>query len=277
MMLHPGLLWSNWEYQLLALLVLALAPAAAQGRCPPTPGGYTAFPSHCIGFEPSHNCASSQPYQIAHGECAPGDDLAQCTKTVSRQCDSNTQCHSFAIMAGGINCTHSGDPRHYQLFRLGESNVVSNSDWLSFGKPGNGSLPPAPPSPPHHHGGGGSSGGGAIPQHSDCAIRQLAQQFALGILEPWMMTEAAPAVFDGLELGTRCNASRPNAGPPSSLGPPAAAGEGGGAADAAIIYVDYAKGSDTNPGTVRARHLINVPPFSYDGPRADTHPCCSLL
>eukprot|EP01046_Picozoa_sp_COSAG06_P011810 COSAG06_NODE_679_length_13142_cov_15.143832_16_plen_443_part_00 len=172
----------------------------------------------------------------------------------------------------------------YQLFRLGSASTVVNTEWISYAKPGKGPLPPTPPTPspgptPHHGGGGGRGPAGKIPPHSDCAIRRLALEFATGLLPPAMLSSAPPLIFDGLELGTRCNDTRPQPPPPpplphdtpsavaaasaSSLSNDGGSDGGGGleqqllasassssSSSALAVFVDYAAGSDSNPGTL---------------------------
>ena len=49
----------------------------------------------------------------------------------------------------------------------------------------------------------------ATSHNSDCAIRRLALHFATGLLPAGTQAHAPPLIFDGLELGTRCNDTRP--------------------------------------------------------------------
>lgn len=83
-----------------------------------------------------------------------------------------------------------------------------------------------------------------IPVHSDCAIRRLALEFAQQqLLSPSFF----PAVFDGLELSTRCNDTRPSI---HDSAVPSRAQISLPAQSSNTIYVDYEHGSDSNPGTL---------------------------
>ena len=191
---------------------------AVSASCPPVPHGYSSLPAHCIGLqspESGQNCASSAPWQIDHGQC--NGTLAQCTEELAGRCDAIADCHSFALRSTGPECT-GADPelqQWYQLFRLGQSSAVPNPEWLAFAKPGNGSLPPAPAPKPHPP--PANNPLGKIPQHSDCAIRRLALEFATGLLPGAMQAVAPPVIFDGLELATRCNDTRPHAQQPAAM------------------------------------------------------------
>eukprot|EP01047_Picozoa_sp_COSAG01_P054913 COSAG01_NODE_6055_length_3878_cov_1.602805_2_plen_526_part_00 len=80
----------------------------------------------------------------------------------------------------------------------------------------------------------------------ECAVNKVAYEYALQ-LQP----QLAPllAVFDALELGTKCKVPRPP--PPPPLPPPSFP------ASAGALYVDAAKGTDSAPGT-QAQPLRSV-------------------
>jgi hypothetical protein len=239
---------------LLAAVALSLAPAC-RGACPPAPTGYIAHPASCIGLhEESKSCASYPPYQILHAYCT--GTLTECTAMVGALCSNNSDCHSFAFQVkekSGCQPATTNRQQHYQMFRLGNASAVANNQWVAYGRPGQApGLPPpsppgprpSPPPPPSKHG---------IPAHSDCAVRRLALEFAESLLPSGM--NGAPSIFDGLELGTRCNDTRPsNQAAVAAAEEAAVAGvdDMGGVATEAEIYVDYQGGKDTNPGTLAA-------------------------
>ena len=88
-----------------------------------------------------------------------------------------------------------------------------------------------------------------IPKGFDCTVRKAALEYAAKVL-PWKKDFGD--VFDALELGTRCGVVPPT--------PPAAAHHRPRTVPPAAhhIYVDGAKGSDTNPGTLAAP-LLTIP------------------
>ncbi len=84
----------------------------------------------------------------------------------------------------------------------------------------------------------------AVPPDVDCAWRPFALEFAQSI-QPWLTTAQLSAIHDSLFSGTPCStaaadallaAHRPEARAPR-------------VSDAPSLYVDYASGSDSNPGT----------------------------
>lgn len=62
------------------------------------------------------------------------------------------------------------------------------------------------------------------------------------------MAGAAGAIFDGLELSTRCNDTRPRADPTVNVERPARASPISD--ETRTVFVDFAGGSDSNPGTL---------------------------
>jgi hypothetical protein len=88
------------------------------------------------------------------------------------------------------------------------------------------------------------NGAAAIDPAFECGWRALAFEFAQKI-QPFRPAAAFQDVHDGLELATKCNSS-------FSLLPraPVAAAQPGAAPPATTLYVDFAAGSDSNPGTL---------------------------
>lgn len=85
---------------------------------------------------------------------------------------------------------------------------------------------------------------GNIPAHSDCAIRRLALDFAKQQL-PYL--SLLPAVFDGLELSSRCNDTQLSGYRTVSQSQNQILHN---MQSSSVIYVDYNNGSDSNPGTL---------------------------
>ena len=220
--------------------VLLLILVGARAGCPKSPTGFEIFPAHCIGY-PSRgkNCAVEHHVGVGHGSCAKNLTVTACVAAIATKCKSTPGCYSFSLRVSGALCTeHDHQSINFQLFNIGgNGSTVSNDDWLSFTMP-NSPTPPPPPAPPAPHPNPNPAG---IPAHSDCAIRRLALEFADQILDKSL--NVMPVVFDGLELGTRCNDTRP------TLRGDASGATKKSSAFANPIFVDT-KGSDKNPGTL---------------------------
>ena len=231
------------------------ASVASDPGCPTAPPTYTAAPGHCINFpgpdarsQPAQlhaNCAGA-PLQLTHGFCPTNmTHLGACVGFVAGLCNAASQCHSIALEASGSTCSTAAPKGfHYQLFTLGTGGVVANNQWIAYTKAGGPPIPPpsppappAPPAPPHSP---------PVPKESDCAIRRLALEYSASLLG---LGSPLPEVFDGLELGVRCNDTRPTAHRttrPTRTPADAASSVGGGS----TVYVDCGKGRDANPGTL---------------------------
>jgi hypothetical protein len=144
--------------------------------CPVAPAGYSVHPAHCVGPNPhSQDCSAFGSGQISTGCCNASDanGMALCVAKIGSLCDATAGCHSFALRANnadcapvsGFNCTGA----HYKLMVLGESSVVSNTEWVSYAKPGQGPMPP--PSPPSPSRSGGTIHRAAGPRGVSCVER----------------------------------------------------------------------------------------------------------
>jgi hypothetical protein len=142
--------------------------------CPVAPTGFQVFPAHCVGPNPhSSDCtASGDPWQIATARCASAMNLTECVREASGRCNSEPDCHSFALeakcgdlsntsdLSNTINASRPTDADTpgllYKLIRLGANSTVSNPAWLAYAKPGQAPVPgptPRAPTPPPVPGG----------------------------------------------------------------------------------------------------------------------------
>ena len=230
------------------LLLLVLSVVGAWAQCPPAPSGFQSFPAHCIGYpERGKDCAVDHHVGVGHGSCAKDLNLTACAANIAKQCHNTPDCYSFALRASGASCRpRKDDAISFQLFNIGgNASAVHNDDWLSYTMPGSPApgppKPPKPPSPPSPNSG--------IPVHSDCAVRRLALEFASEVLPESL--HAMPVVFDGLELGTRCNDTRPTGSTTDHDAiDRAAGGQTSPPLANPMIFVDPNGGSDDNPGTL---------------------------
>lgn len=135
---------------------------AEPGGCPAAPAGFSVFPGHCVGADHRRSdCTSSgDGWQIEGGDCRSGN-IHDCAAQVSKQCQRNPACHSFALHTSGNDCQNpSGTKILYKLMRLGANSTVKNSGWVSYVRPGAAPKgpahphPPGPPSPPSPAAGG---------------------------------------------------------------------------------------------------------------------------
>jgi hypothetical protein len=89
----------------------------------------------------------------------------------------------------------------------------------------------------------------AVPQDFDCAWRPFALEYAVRI-QPWLTASQLSSMHDSLFSGTQCNTSAADAvlagHRPAPLAPAPPPG------DVPSLYVDYARGSDSNGGGVAA-------------------------
>ena len=221
--------------------VFLLSLVGVWADCPKSPKGFQIFPAHCIGY-PSRgkNCAVEHHVGVGHGSCTENLNFTACVAAIAKKCTNTSGCVSFSLRISGADCVvpYHRQSINFQLFNIGgNASTVSNNDWLSFTMP-NSPTPPPPPAPPAPHPNPSPAG---IPANSDCAIRRLALKFADQVLDNSL--NAMPVVFDGLELGARCNDTRPTL--PSNTS--SVAKELSPLANP--IFVDT-KGSDDNPGTL---------------------------
>ena len=182
-------------------------------------------------------------------------------------CAAAAGCGSFALLAGGPDCTRRHDPGpavEYHLYRAAAGYTpVPNSDWVAYTKPPGppGPLPPPPPPPPPAD---------PLVQAMRCGVRQLAVETAAARVGKVFGQRVVGLASAALRIDTECPgygvaAVAPPATPagPRSAPPSPRRGAGGPATEVHISVTGSDVNGDGSAGRpfaspVRARDAIRA-------------------
>lgn len=81
------------------VVALSFLVGSSAATCPSSPlVGFAGYPEHCIGSD-APTCGS--PIDSGN-DC--GDSVAECVEGAASACRKDSNCYSFAVLAGGADC-----------------------------------------------------------------------------------------------------------------------------------------------------------------------------